>query len=336
MLLSRTTLILVLLLIQLAFFFWLIFFVSRNGYVQLAFNLISILIVLYLITKEENPMYKISWIVPILIFPLFGGLFYLFYRQVSFNPRVINRFLAFEKSRKDYLPIEKDHLETRISKYLGKLNWPTYQETETKFFPSGESVFQSILEDLRKAEKYIFLEFFIINKSNMWDQILDVLKEKASQGIEVKLLYDDFGSVDLPRSYPKRLKKFGIESVPFNRMRFHINFAMNYRDHRKIVVIDGKVGYTGGINVGDEYINEINPYGHWHDVGIRIEGAAVWSLVMIFLENYAFSTNHKIDFKSYYADHKKPSNGTLIPFSDTPLDNELTTKNVLLSLMSQA
>jgi cardiolipin synthase len=170
----------------------------------------------------------------------------------------------------------------------------------------------------------------------MWDELRTLLKEKASEGVNVRIIYDDFGSSDLPYTYPKKMNSKNFEMLQFNKMRFHINFAQNYRDHRKIAVIDGKIGYTGGINIGDEYINLIHPYGHWHDAGIRLEGDAVWSLTISFLENWRFSTKHDFDYLDYKVEHQMPSDGYVIPFSDTPLDQETTIKNVILSLIASA
>jgi len=163
------------------------------------------------------------------------------------------------------------------------------------------------------------------------------LKLKVKEGVEVKVLYDDFGSSTLPYQYKKKLRSYGIEAYSFNPMRIHLNFAMNYRDHRKIVVIDGNVGYTGGINIGDEYINKITPFGHWQDAGIRLEGRAVWSLLLGFLENWRFTSRKEIDYAFYKGTTDFSENdGFVTPFSDTPLDKELSTKNIYLSLINSA
>jgi cardiolipin synthase len=170
----------------------------------------------------------------------------------------------------------------------------------------------------------------------MWDEVLSLLQKKAREGVEVKIIYDDFGSSELPFNYYKKINEKNLEILAFNKMRMHINFAQNYRDHRKIAVIDGKVGYTGGINIGDEYINRIKRYGHWHDAGIRLEGDAVWSLTISFLENWRFSTKKDLDYFNYRVDHPMQSSGFIAPFSDTPLDKETTVKNLFLSLISSA
>ncbi len=336
MLLSRTFLILLLILAQLFFLFYILNYLSQFLYIQIINYTLSVLIVMYLLVKEENPIYKLTWIMPILIFPLFGGIFYIIYRQQNFSKKILTRYKNIDQERYRYMKHLENPLQTKTSKYLYKLNWPIYTNTKTEFLGSGELMYESMIKDLKNAKSYIFLEFFIINKGAMWDQILDILIDKAHVGVDVKLIYDDFGSSTLPYQYHKKLKKFHIDVIPFNPMRLHLNFAMNYRDHRKIVVIDGKVGYTGGINIGDEYINKIQPFGHWHDAGIRLEGEAVWSLVLCFLENYRFQTGKKVDYLNYQNTNIQTSDGYVAAFNDAPLDRELTSKNMYLSLITSA
>ena len=336
MLLSRTFFIFILFILQMTLFFFLIDYIASFGYFNTIFYTISILIVIYMLYKEENPVYKLSWIIPILIFPLFGGLFYLFYQQRNTSKKVLTRHLNIDLNRYDYVFDLENPLRTKDSIYLENLNWPTYKNTQTKFLSSGEALYEALLLDIKEAKSYIFLEYFIINPGTMWDEMLSLLKQKASEGVEVKIIYDDFGSSYLPYNYPKKIKSENFEMLQFNKMRFHVNFAQNYRDHRKILVIDGKIGYTGGINIGDEYINRIHPYGYWQDAGIRLEGDAVWSLTIGFLENWRFSTKNDIDYLDYKVDYMIPSNHYVIPFSDTPLDRELTIKNLFLSLINSA
>lgn len=336
MILSRTFLILILILAQLAFLFYIINFLSQFLYIQIINYTLSVLIVLYLLIKEENPIYKLTWIMPILIFPIFGGIFYIIYRQQNFSPRIIDRFRTIDLDRYQFVSLLDQPLINKPAKYLNNLNFNTYEHTKTTFLSSGEAMYESMLNDLRNAKSFIFLEFFIINKGKMWDHILEVLVEKAKQGLDIKLIYDDFGSSTLPYRYQHHLRKMGIDAVSFNPMRLHLNFAMNYRDHRKIVVIDGNIGYTGGINIGDEYINLISPFGHWLDTGIRLEGDAVWGLTINFLENYRFQTNHKINYLDYKSHISLPSDGYVTPFNDAPLDKELVSKNMYLSLINEA
>lgn len=336
MFLSRTSLISLLLMLQIALFFVIIYFLSGVPYVSIGLYVISTLIVLYLVYREENPIYKMSWIIPILVFPLFGGLFYLFYRSINISNSVKQKFMEIEISRGSYLPLPSESTE-KASRYLDRYYWPTYQHTDITFLDSGEVLFEDLKKELMLAKSFILLEFFIISPGKMWSDILSILKKKVAAGVKIQLIYDDFGSYKLPFKYPKQLKEFGIEAYQFNRMRMHINFAMNYRDHRKIVVIDNNIAFTGGTNVGDEYINLEHPFGHWQDAGIKLKGEAVWSLTVAFLQTLHFITNQQPDYESYHlpADHLK-SHGYVTPFTDGPINGELVTKNVYLSLITQA
>lgn len=336
MLLSRTSLIMLLVLLQIIVVIIFIDYISKFGYFNTIFYIISIVIVIYMITKEENPAYKLSWIIPILIFPVFGGVFYLIYKQRNVGSKVLKRHRNIDLNRYDYTHMIPNPLNTKDSKYLENFNWPTYHKTKTQFLSSGEMLFEELKKDLLSAEKYIFMEYFIINPGQMWNEVLDILKQKAQQGVEIKIIYDDYGSSFLPYNYKKKLKTFGIEAINFNPMRMHLNFAMNYRDHRKIVVVDGKIAYTGGSNIGDEYINIEHPFGHWQDAGIRLEGDAVWSLVIGFLQNWRFTSRHDVDYELYRSDHDQQSDGFVIPFSDSPLIEETMNKNLYLSLISEA
>jgi cardiolipin synthase A/B len=335
LLLSRTAIILLLLLLQVFLFLMLIAYIARFQFVSTILYILSVIIAIYLITKEENPIYKLSWIVPILIFPLFGGLFYLFYRRRNVNPKILERMRLIKNDRMRQIsvnPMKQDKNAT----YLERCGYAAYRLTKSTFISSGESFYEQIIDDLRRAERYIFLEFFIISKGQMWDRILRILRERVQAGVEVKIIYDDFGSFSLPYRYPKRLRAEGFDVINFNPMRMHINFMNNYRDHRKIVVIDGNIGYTGGMNIGDEYINLVHPFGKWRDAMVRLEGDAVWSLVLTFLENWRFQSKDEIAYERYIGHVTHASEGQIIPFDDMPLDSELTTKNIYLALIANA
>ncbi len=340
MILSRTSVILLLLLLQIALFFVILHYISKLTYVHTILYVISDIIVVYLIYKEENPVYKLSWIIPILIFPLFGGLFYLFYKNRNVSKKVINHYYISEKERYDFLnQYQKQKVkEHKIGTYLHSIGWMTFKHTSSSFLGSGELMFESMLEALRNAKKYIFLEFFIIKEGKMWDDILTILKSKVEAGVEVFLIYDDFGSSTLPYKYAKMLKSYGIHAYAFNPMRIHLNFAMNYRDHRKIVIIDGIEAFTGGINIGDEYINLEHPFGHWLDAGIKISGSAVTSLVINYVNTLKFMHQDTLNIDDYVVKtfDESENHDILIPFSDAPIDNELTHKNIYLSMISQA
>jgi cardiolipin synthase len=336
LLLSRTTFILLLLLAQIIFFFVTINFLSQFQYVHTALYGVTIIIIAYLIYKEENPIYKLAWIIPILIFPLFGGLFYLFYKNTNISKKVQNRYDQIENERIALHANDISHGNNKIYHYLYRLGWPTYKNTKITYLKTGPIMYEDMLKSLRLAEEFIYLEFFIIHPGQMWDSILTILKEKANQGVNVKIIYDDFGSSKLPYKYTKTLKSFGIEAYNFNPMKPHLNFQMNYRDHRKIVVIDNKIGYTGGMNIADEYIDLIKPFKHWQDAGIKLEGDAVYGLYTSFCEQLRFVADEKIvlDLKPKRIDYNSQS--FVIPFLDTPLDHEDTAKNIYIQMIHQA
>ncbi len=337
LILSRTTFILLLLLAQIAFFLFTVNYVSQFRYVHTVLYVITVIIVMYLIHKEENPIYKLTWIIPIMIFPLFGGLFYLFYKNTNISKKARHLYQTIEHER---VEITKDmplNNSSKITNYLHSLGFPTFINTKTTFFDGGEKLFNDLKQSLKDAKTYIYLEFFIISKGQLWTEILDILKEKVSQGVDVKLIFDDFGSSKLPYKYTKKLKSFGIDAYNFNPMKPHLNFQMNYRNHRKVVIIDGHIAYTGGINIGDEYINLVQPFGHWQDSGIKLEGEAVFSLLAGFLDQLRFLTTGqlKIDYKPIK--HDQTANKSLVvPFFDAPLDLEYTTKNIYMQMIYKA
>lgn len=336
LLLSRTTFILLLLLAQIGFFFVTVRFISQYQYMHTALYSVTVVIVAYLIYKEENPVYKLSWIIPIMLFPLFGGLFYLFYRNTNISKRILQRYNDIESNRVLLLKDEPRHKTNKIFNYLYNLGFPTYRNTKISYLKTGPVMYEDILNSIRSAKSFIYLEFFIISPGQMWDGILNLLKEKVKQGISVKIIYDDFGSSKLPYAYTKKLAKFGIEAYNFNPMKPHLNFQMNYRDHRKIIVIDNLIGYTGGINIGDEYIDLIQPFRQWQDAGIKVEGDAVYGLYISFMNQLKFITGVKetMALKPEFKDFNATSFVT--PFVDAPLDKEYTTKNLYIQMIHQA
>jgi cardiolipin synthase len=195
-----------------------------------------------------------------------------------------------------------------------------FTNTTQRYFPLGDDMHGPLLEDLRTAEKFIFMEYFIIEEGLFWNSILEILKEKAAAGVEVKVVYDDIGCMmTLPGNYDKILARYGIEATPFSKLKGNADSEFNNRSHRKITVIDGRIGYTGGINLADEYINRVERYGHWKDVGIRLEGEAVKELTRLFMVDYGINVKSLPELRhDYFAHHSVPAEGYLIPFGDGP------------------
>ncbi len=323
-----------------------------NYYVEIAFvlRLISVGAVVYIIWKPNNPAVKLAWVVPILMVPLLGGVLYL-----AFGHVLIPRKLRDSMNRTDEL-VKKSLIQDESiikeleqtdpavanqSKYLyAYSDTPIWKDTATMYFPDGEPYWEQLLRDLEQANDFIFLEYFILGEGKMWNAILDILEQKVKEGVEVRLIYDDVGSVFvLPKNYHMTIEKKGIKCEAFNKLIPFMSLILNNRDHRKIVVIDGKIGYTGGINLADEYINQTHPYGeYWKDAGIRIEGEAVWNFTVMFLQMWNMSRYTEEDYSRFYFhfEQKPVAKGYVQPYRDTPFDDEVVGENVYLNMLGCA
>lgn len=349
---SRLVVVGIILALQVGWF--ILFIVKLSQYstiISAIFNILSVIAVLYIINKQDNPAYKLAWIVPILVFPLLGGLLYLFMgnknpsqklrRKLDKQYAKMNPYLKQKDSVTD--EIKKQNMQVAMqSDYICNVTeFPMYKNTQTQYFKSGEENFPYILEELKKAEHFIFLEYFIIEEGKMWDSILEILKEKARQGVDVRLIYDDFGCLTtLPYPYYQKMEKYGIRCVPFNPYVPVFSVAMNHRDHRKILVIDGHTAFSGGINLADEYINHIERFGYWKDAGIMLKGEAVWSFTVMFLETWNGIRNTDEDilkFQPHVNFAKKfADDGFVQPYGDTPLDQEVVGENVYINMINAA
>ena len=239
-----------------------------STYINAAFKLLSLAVVVWLTTKNDNPSYKITWIILILTMPLLGGLFYLKFGNKSM-PRRFREQTATHHKKHPILFAEESGDTDRLlqqypqygvqTDYIRQVSaFPAYGDTRVEYSPLGEDFFQKLQQELPHAEKFIFLEFFIIERGLMWDTILEILKERAAAGVEICVIYDDFGCIQrLSAGYPRELAAYGIRAIPYNTLRPSMDPSLNYRDHRKLCVIDGKVGFCGGINLADEYINAV-------------------------------------------------------------------------------
>lgn len=331
-----------------------VFFLKLLRYapwISIFFGALSILIILFIISKDENPTYKIGWILIIGILPLLGGLLYLVFgnkrpsrrMQQKLNSQQ-NRMASLRQQQPEILK-ELSLINSRratTSFYVARRSLsPVWKNTQTEYYPIGEALYADLLTDLEKAEHFIFLEYFIIAKGKMWNSILDILIRKAAAGVDVRLIYDDMGCLDyLPGTYYRELEQKGIKALAFNPFVPFLSLAMNHRDHRKMVVIDGHTAFSGGINLADEYINAYERFGHWKDTGIRLYGDAVWNYTMMFLEMWNAFRKTDLDFEQFapHTHHPAPfaSDGFVQPFSDSPLDDETTAENVYLEVLAQA
>ena len=219
--------------------------------------------------------------------------------------------------------------------------FPIFDATNARYFSPGEQFVEPFLTELRKAQKYIFLEYFIVEEGVVWNSVLEILKEKAAQGVEVRLLYDDIGCfLTLPKNYAKQLEEYGIQCMTFNPFRPILSVMQNNRDHRKITSIDGKVAFTGGINLADEYANIIEKHGYWKDSAIMVEGKAAWSLTLMFLEMWQLCAKQKECFEDFYPWRNEAcpitADGFVQPYADSPMDDENVGEHVYMQILNHA
>ncbi len=343
------------LLIQIA---WLILSILRlsaySMWISLFFSLLSFAIVMYIVCKDDNPSYKIVWIILIMLSPILGAPLYLFagnkkpsksmHRRISSTKAKYICKLNGGEEVLEMIKNENPRTHSTFS-YITRLSgYPVYTNTEAEYFPVGEEMFEAMKREIQKAEHFIFLEYFIINEGKMWNALLKLLVEKAESGVDVRIIYDDMGCVALlPPKYFKKLEALNpnIHVLAFNPVVPVLSLVMNNRDHRKIMVIDGFTGFNGGINLSDEYINEIHPYGHWKDTGVMLRGEAVMNLTEMFLEVWhTFRNNEKDEDLMKYAPSayggRASADGYIQPFYDTPLDNEALSENLYIDILNQA
>lgn len=314
-------------------------------------DIFGLLLVLWIVNKKINPSYKLAWTILILVFPVFGAIVYMLFgesrvakKMTRESEKVLGEIGNYFKEN----PATRRELEETdagisiqsayIRDYAG---FPLHKNTTTKYYPVGDTMFVDMLEELKKAEHFIFMEYFIIHDGRMWGEILKVLEEKVKQGVDVRLIYDDMGCVTtLPPKYYKTLQAKGIKCAAFNPVRPVLNIILNNRDHRKILVIDGHTGFTGGINLADEYINEDVRFGHWKDTGIRLHGEGVWNLTVMFLQMWSVITHTRSHFPVYgpyiYHQEEFENDGYVQPYGDSPLDDEIVGENVYLNIVNQA
>lgn len=336
-------------------FFWLFImlyrFSGQYSYVNAFVEVLAVIVLLRIVNRPINPSYKLAWTFVILMFPILGLLIYAVFGRSELTKKTrvkMNRVhlevlpLLTEKPEVVKELREMDMEVAVQSQYISKwTQFPVYKHTATKYYPSGEGMFEAMMRDLESAQHFIFLEYFIIDDGVMFRQLIDVLERKAKEGVLVRLIYDDMGCITtLPAHFYRILQLKQIHCAAFNPFRPMMSIIMNNRDHRKILVVDGKVAYTGGINIADEYINEIERYGYWKDTGIRLEGEAVWSFTCMFLEMWNYIVRSSEDYRRFmpHVNQTEPfvSDGFVQPYGDTPLDRENTGENVYLNIINRA
>lgn len=312
------------------------------------YSVFATFMVLLLFSSGEEPSFKLTWLVIIMVAPVAGSLFYLFTKS-ELGHRVLRRRLEdLEQQSRELLPqdeqtrqalTEENPGAAGLVRYVGSSGpYPVYQGTDVTYFPSGEEKFRAMLEELEKAEKFIFLEYYIVDEGTMWGEILDILARKAAQGVDVRVMYD--GTCEfylLPGSYPKKLGGLGIKCKPFSPVRPFLSTHYNYRDHRKILVIDGTTAFSGGVNLADEYINRVERYGHWKDTAVMLKGEAVRSFTLMFLQMWSVS-QREVVFEPYLSAScpETRKEGFVMPYGDSPLDAQRVGEQVYLDILNRA
>ncbi|RGY99462.1 cardiolipin synthase [Clostridium sp. AM58-1XD] len=351
---GRTTFVVLFVLIQLAILFgcfqWLSEYII---YVYGGFTGLTVLVVIYILNKKEEPNYKLAWIIPILTFPIFGTLFFVFVELEVGTRLIAGRLKHILEETKVYL-LQDENVKHNLKQESGRIGslahymneyggYPIYQNTHAEYFPSGEEMFEEMKKQLKAAEKFIFMEYFIVERGMMWNSILDILEEKAKEGVEVRVMYDGMCWLTLlPYHYPDELEKKGIRCKMFAPVKPALSTYQNNRDHRKITVIDGHTAFTGGINLADEYINEKKRFGYWKDVAVMVKGDAVKSFTMMFLQLWNITEKQKEIYDRYipsreeYRDIVPSGSGYVMPYGDSPLDHETVGEHVYLDILYQA
>ena len=351
-LLRRRFLIVLLLIIQFAIMVYTLVSAGlASAVISRLFTGISVLVCVYIISRKDKGAYKLTWVFTILLFPAFGGLLYLIFNFQTATRKYQKKIAKIDAKAKPLFALPGtgyDEAVQQLTEHAPQVRYlqnyagfPIYSNCKTTYLSPGEDKFERLTEELKKAEKYIFLEYFIVQEGVMWNTILEILKEKVQQGVKVRLMYDDMGSFFLlPKDYPKKMKALGIDCVVFNPFRPFLTTVQNNRDHRKIAVIDGKVAFTGGINLADEYINAIDKHGHWKDAAAMIEGKAAWSFTLMFLQMWELVTGTEEDYTQYYPWKEEPCNsesdGLVQPYADSPMDKENIGEHVYLQIINNA
>ena len=352
LLMGRLTIVGVSILLQICWLFLVLWkFSYQFTYANLIIRAAAIVLVLVIANKWENPANKLSWTFLILLSPILGIMLYFLFGRSGLTKHTREQMDAVNREVDACMPVDEEAVRLlqeadpsvlRQSKYIADWgHFPVYRNTATKYYESGEAMFPDMLAALESAEHFIFLEYFIIEEGHMFHQIEDILEKKVKEGVEVRLIYDDVGCIGtLPPRYYKQLQKKGIKCAAFNPFRPLLSVIMNNRDHRKIFVVDGAVGFTGGINLADEYINEVKRFGYWKDTGVRIEGEAVWSLTSMFLSVWNYIVHSTEDYSRFMpAQHQKApfeNDGFVQPYGDSPLDHENVGENIYLNIINRA
>lgn len=330
--LTRAALVAIAVILQLVLMIAMVYYMQFYAiWLYFVIEIVSIILIFALVNDSET--YKKFWIIIVLAVPVVGFFLYAMWGRKRTNSKGNRHFREVDTKMRDSLKSDSDVLEkfrqihpnkVQISRYLSREGFPLYENTKVSYYALGEEMRTALFEDIRNAKSYIFLEYFIISDGVFWQELYDLLKQKVKEGVEVRLLMDDFGCIFInTREFREDLRKNGITYAEFAPIHKDISrISFNYRNHQKITVIDGNIGYTGGINIADEYVNEIVRFGHWKDTAVRLEGEGVYSLTCFFLEMWEIAEGTgNLDYSLYKPTVSIPVKGIVQPFSDGPANN---------------
>ncbi len=349
---SQAVIVALLLVIQLVFLLFVVLKAREYMmYLDILLMLLTAGVIIYIVNSDKNPNYKLAWVTAVMLVPLFGGLFYLFIQGQTATRRFFQRVKKIDKAFTGKIPQDPKILEeiklahpnrfntvsyTNLNEYVA---YSVFKNTSVTYYPSGEKCWPDMLTELEKAEKYIFLEYFIIGMGEMWDSILKILKEKAANGVDVRVMYDGVGSLlQMPKRYPDEMKKYGIKCRAFMPFVPFLSTLQNNRDHRKIMVIDGKVAFNGGVNLADEYVNVKHPLGYWKDTAVRLRGDGAYSFAIIFLQMWQVAEKTPINPDAFRPEvcAVPEAEGYVMPYADAPNDDFQIGEFVYLDIINRA
>lgn len=347
LLLSKTTIVILALVAQAVLLIWLVIDLSQYAaYVYAGFLVLSALVILCIVNRDDNPDFRLVWMVPFAALPVVGAVIYLFVRLQLGTRLIRRRIAASDAAAAEVRPRDESAVAAvralaggaDVTGYLEKRGFPAYINTDCTYYRLGDEMFPDILRAVEGAREFIFLEYFILEEGEMWDALFALLREKAAEGLDVRLMYDAVGSLSkAPPGYYKVIRAAGIRCKVFSPMSPILSTHQNNRDHRKVCIVDGTVAFTGGINIADEYINAVTrKCGHWKDCGLRVTGEAVDSMTVSYLQMWNLTERRQEAFEPFLKKYFVPSGGFVVPYTDQPFDAYNVCRAVYLDILNTA
>ena len=333
---------------QLALILYFVLWSALGHQNYIFFIVLSMIMALIIITRKEKNDYRLIWMFVLIIFPFFGGVLYLLFANKKIGSLSEKKVADFRKRIPDDTAFALGNADRELYALSpvfrresgcvkNMTGFSAYRNTSVLYFDNGEDFFNDVLGEIDRAEKFIFVEYFIIDQGKWWKRILERLKKKAAEGVDVRVVYDDMGSINvLPRHYDRVLRSCGIRAMAFNPIRLHVNPRLNFRDHRKIFNIDGNVCYTGGVNLADEYSNDLIKFGYWKDDCVKLTGDGVWNSSMMFLRNWDCLTGEVDRLEDFVPTVKGKDDGYVQMFDDSPLDDTTIAEDTYLQIVNNA